>query len=424
MFAPIDADWAQRNFPNICAVFGRELSAQIETFNRVVERHVRADEDGTIVFGAMFNEGVRKPAPHRPILNSLSVLQEVELFWPTATGWLFRLEYLLGDVRASGCDPALFRDMLRSSGSYYDLIAELEWGAALRRVSGDFTAHSRTKENEEGNFDINWGIDGLRVLGDVKFFKNWLLKEKGEDALNSKLLLIKRDLNHRLNVGAAKRELGTGHAIEAALEVLQLYEAGLRGESSAEIVTEREGNEIVAHNRKDPRLIDWVRFVPSAETGPGAGSIALIESGFGDDEDQKTARGNVLKAAKQIPSPGDQDVACIFLGSSSPTDAEDVAELALGPWRFDQATGEAVRAGGGVLDPNAAEPDFEHLDAIIHFSIWTDGDVHDPLRVHLLKSAELFEKPGSLDGKKRDALQKGIAEFRKAVSFRVTPRLG
>ena len=178
MFEPIDLDWARRNFPSVFEVFGNDLDRQVHAFNQVVQRQQRADEDGTIVFGAMYNEGVRRPAPHRPILNSLSMLQEPDLICPCSTGWLYRLEQLLTGVRSLGASPGFFRDMLRSSGSFYDLIAELEWGAALQRISGDFTPHSRTTPDKSGNFDIDWTLSGVRVLGDVKFFKNWLLKEK------------------------------------------------------------------------------------------------------------------------------------------------------------------------------------------------------------------------------------------------------
>ena len=371
----------------------------------------------------MLNEGIRKPLPHRSILNSLSVLQEPATLWPTATGWLVRLESLLADARKAGIPAAVFRDMLRSSGSYYDIIAELEWGTALRRLSSDFAPHSITVAGTEGNFDINWGIGQHRVLGDVKFFKNWLLKEKGEDSLNTKLLLIRPDLRHHLYVSGEKRELGVGHAIDAALEVLTLYDAAINGESMDEILVEREGREVVAYNRMAARLVDSVRFNPAELHEPGKGSISLIESNHDGDNDQKTARGNILKAAKQIPVPGNQHISCVFLGSSSPTDSWEIGDLVLGPWKVDRATGNAVRAGGGVLDPNPAEPDFVHLQAVIHFSIWTAYDVNDPFGVHLLKSCELFEKPGAIDAAARGILQQAIAEFKKPVSFRVVPRL-
>jgi hypothetical protein len=423
MFEPIDLDWSRRTFPNIFEVFGTALDAQVTAFNQVVDRRPRGDEEGTIVFGAMFNDGIRKPLPHRPILNSLSALQEPGLFWVTATGWLVRLESLLDDVRAAGIPPIMFRDMLRSSGSYYDLIAELEWGTALRKLSADFTPHSRTVPDKDGNFDINWGIAGSRVLGDVKFFKNWLLKQKGEDALNSKLLLIRRDLQHHLYVRAEKRDLGEGHAIDAALEVLLLYDAAIGGQSSDDVHIEIVGTEVVAYNQRPSRLVDSVRFDRSVNIEPGKGSICLIESGFKEEDDQKTARANLLKAAKQIPVPSAHELSCVFLGSSSPTDAWDIGDLALGPWGFDRATRDSIRTGGGVLDPNPAEPDFVHLQAIIHFSIWTDYDVHDPFRVHFSKSCELFEKPGAIDAAKRGILQQAIAEFKKPVSFRVIPRL-
>ena len=247
-------------------------------------------------------------------------------------------------------------------------------------------------------------------------------QRKGIDALNSKLLLLKPDLKHHLFVGGDKRELGEGHAIDAAFEVLELYEAGISRQSSNECDVEVRGDEVVVHNRNETRLVDWVRFNPAHQEAPAGGSISMIESGFGDDEDQMTARGNVLKAAKQIPVPGEEEISCVFLGSSSHTDASDVGDLAFGSWRFDRTTCNSVRAGGGVLDPNPTEADFDHLQAIIHFCIWAERDIDDPLRVNFFRSAELFPA-GCYRRQKTIVLQRAIAEFRVKVSLLSVPRI-
>jgi hypothetical protein len=420
VFVPIDLAWAERSFPSIFQVFGAEFPRQIEIYNGIVRERQFDPSDGAMLFAMMYREGAR-PEPHGPLLRSLSMLQAPAVNRPTTTGWLVHLENLLADALGSGIGPNVYSGMLRSSDSFFDLIAELEWGTSLRRLSPDFRPHELTTPGQNRNYDINWRRDPFRIVGDVKFFKNWLIRRRGINVLTAVLQLLRFDIAHLLFVSMDERELGEDMAIRAALELMEMYRAGLAQETREPFVVAREGDHVVVVNNFANRYINRIRFDPSVVQAGGEPRIVLTESGFSSDA--ATIRAAILRAAPQIPDPAEDEISCVFLGSASPTDADEVEDVAFGQWVFDRRTHQAVHRNDGVLAPEPPEADFRHLQSIIHFAIWLDDDhAGDPQVARIYRRCRLLEKDGALSEDKRAFLAEIIRNFELPDAVRVEPR--
>jgi len=414
---PIDADWAAATFPAVFAVYGASpLRRQIEAFNEVVSATRFSHDDVEFAFAAMGRECRNI---HRPLLNTLSLFPNPD--WsPQGKAMLLLLESSLRQSLDVGDNQSTYRDMLLNPQSYMDLIAELDWASALRSHGGTFRPHSKTHPDlpdDNTNYDLNWEFRGPTFRGDVKWFKNWLGKPRGQDLLRGQIWSIKRDLAHHIIVKAPLCHWTPDDVLKAALEVLELYRAALEGR--------RDDRWVIAGNRKriqiavkrafyvfplppDLRVESVTILLP--ETGHG--SVSVVESGAGGDEDRESARRNVAGAASQVPLPaGGDDISCVCVGSSAPQDFHDV-ELAL----FGNPDGSGAP---GMFDPKSTEPGYEHLNAAVHFCLAFEPAADNPKTVVIERSATLFRGPNALTAGQEAFLRAVLGVYHRASTVAV-----
>jgi hypothetical protein len=187
LLQPIDIRRAKARFPAIFQVFGNSLDQQVEAFNRALGREQVPSHLSTIVYDRMGAHGFENP--HRPILLALSALHAAGQFPPAGVAPLFLLENGLADSLNSGDKQSTYMTMLRSPASYLDLIGELDWVTRLRAGGAKLEPHMPTPGNA-GNFDVNSFLDGHRLMGDVKWFQNWLVKPRGDNLLVGQIMLL------------------------------------------------------------------------------------------------------------------------------------------------------------------------------------------------------------------------------------------
>ena len=389
---PITADWADRHFPAIREVYGSGLGRQVDAFNGITSTTPFSHDDIEFVFAAMGREFRN---PHRPILNSLSLFLDPE-GPPGVKAMLLHLETCLRASLDANENLSTYRDMLLNPVSYMDLIAELAWASRLRAAGGSFSPHSLTNPTDpedNTNYDLRWD-DGHHCLhGDVKWFKDWMMRPRGQDILRGQIWLLRQDLAHFIVVKTPMCQWTTDRILTAAESALEMYRAALANRQDPRWVIFRDRNRVRVVMRAGyydfpppPDLLveSVIVFLDTNRAG-----ISVIESGTGGPSDVAAARRNVAQAASQIPSPaGARDVCCACVGSAIPDDHEDVNRALYG------IPGEAEPTG--MFDPQSTEPGYEHLHAAIHFSLNFAEAVDARHRVLLRRSTVLFKGPAEM----------------------------
>jgi hypothetical protein len=408
---PIDGPWAEQKFPAVFRVFGAPLRRQINAFNEILtERGATDIVDLDMVFARMVTEFAE---PHRPLLNTLSLYRD-DRCPPGLKGMLKLLDSYLTESLNAGDPLSTYRSMLRSSGSYIDLIAELDWACRLRASGGKFNPHAATDPQDPldgGDYDVCWEVAGQTLHGDVKWFKDWLMKPRGEDLLSGQIKLIQTNVRHNVVVLARMRHWTVDAVIEAADEALTLYHAAVAGIHDPRWALGRSRGRIdlrlrAASDLRPPEhlLIEGVSVYLEPEFAPGKGHIQVIETSAGREDDREAVRRNLAKAATQIPTmvPPD-DVCCAFIGSAVDTDREDVGSVLYS----DLPQGNPKRTPG-LLDPDSPVPGYEHLHGVVHFSLNFAQDARGT-DVVVSRSAALFQGLTAMNDRQRAFLDRAMA---------------
>jgi len=406
---PIDPEWAKKEFAAIFQVYGSALGRQIEAFNGAVGGREIPDEDIEFVFAPLSKEFKKI---HRPLLNTLSLFKDPA--WSAGGKAMIRLlDTYLGESLAAKDKISLFRDMLQNPMSYMDLLAELDWAARLRRVGGTIVPHPKTHPedpDDNTNYDIHWEAGGDTFRGDVKWFKDWLVKPRGEDLLRGQIWLLRPDLKHHLVVKAPMRFWTPDDVIRTAEEVLLLYQAALDGRKDPRWVIGRNTGgkvQIAVRGIYDfpppaDLLVESVLILADGERG----SISTVESGAGGFDDVEAALSNIRKAALQVPAAaGDGDICCLCIGSAVPQDADDVNAALFGR---DDGMG-----GYGVFHPKSQEVGFEHLNAAVHFSLSFEEVKGDPNAVAVKRALTVFDGPKAMSERQRAFFRKVLDIYRE-----------
>ena len=314
---------------------------------------------------------------------------------------------------------SLYRDMLQNPMSYMDLLAELDWAMRLRRAGGELKPHPKTHPVDPGdnkNYDLHWETREGTFRGDVKWFKDWLVKPRGEDLLRGQIWLLRPDLKHHLVVKAPMRFRTPDDVIRTAEEVLLLYQAALEGRKDPRwvIVKGRDGRVQIAvrgiYEFPPPAdmLVESVLILSEGSRG----SISTVESGAGGLDDVEVALSNIRKAALQVPpGAGDGDVCCLCIGSAEPQDSGDVKAALFGR---DDGTGAP-----GVFHPKSEEPGFEHLHSAVHFSLSFEGVKSDLTVVTVKRMVTPFDGPKAMSERQRAFLHKVIEIFTQRSTVKI-----
>jgi hypothetical protein len=245
----------------------------------------------------------------------------------------------------------------------------------------------------------------------VKWFKDWLVKLRGEDLLRGQVWLLRPDIKHHIVVKAPMRFRTPDDVIRTAEEVLRLYHAALEGRKDPRWWIDRGGNGRIKITVRDafefpppPDLL--VENVLILAEGKDRGSISTIESGAGGFDDISAARSNIQSAAHQVPNvDGAGDVCCVCIGSAVPQDSDDVKAVLHGR---DDGTG-----GPGIFDPQSEEPGYAHLHGVVHFSIWFEAMEGEPEEVAVRRSFKLFNGPKAMSDPQCAFLEKVLVNYAK-----------
>lgn len=409
----IESAWAEATFPSVFQGFQPSaLRRQMQAFNEIVEEREYSPDDLDMVYARLSQE---MPSAHRPLLNILSMGRTADV--PVRhLASLLLLETYLAESAAAGVPAATYRDMLRSPESYLDLLAELDWVNAVRGLGGTVQPHAPTDTGapEDGNYDLRWDEGGATFRGDVKWFKDWLVKSRGESLLAGHVKLMRIDLEHDIIVKAPVRHLTVDRVIDAAIETVTLYEAAVSQRPDPRWVLGRRRSYVEARVRRAYEfpppldlLIEAVIVKVGSTYPAGRGHVSVIESGFANDEDQSSVRRNLLRAASQTaePSAGD-DISCVLIGSAAAVDASDVEAVLNGRIVSVGTDGGSVHDGTGLFDPRNPEPGFEHIGAVLYFSLNFEPDSVDPRRIHAVRTCRMFERPGGVNGAQRARLER------------------
>ncbi len=408
---PISHEWAARTFPAVFQVFGSPLRRQVEAFAEITGERPFPSDDIDIVWSLMAREFTDT---HRPILNTLSLFPDRGVP-PEGKAMLVLLEQYLAYSLAKGDDVRTYRDMLRSGQAYMNLIAELDWACRLRASGGTFRPHTPTDPASGGNdnFDINWERAGQTLRGDVKWFKDWLVRSRGTDLLSGQIKLLRPGLRHDLVVTARMRDWTVGQVIDAALEASALYDAAVAGREDPSWALGREGQRVdlrlrAAYEIPPPErlLLVGVTVHLGRVYDPGKGHVSVVESGAGGEDDQEAARRNLARAASQTPPPQRRgDVSCVFIGSALESDAEDVDAVL----HCRLPAGHPQRLPG-LFDPGSPVAGYAHLNAAVHFSINFARREAGSQEVVVSRTARLFQGPNGLDDAQRAFLDAALGE--------------
>ncbi len=329
LLQPIDIKRAKAGFPSIFTVFSNRLDQQLEAFNQALGADQVPSHRSTIVYGRMGAHGFANP--HRPILLALSALHAPGQFPPTGVAPVVLIEAGLRQSLSRGDKPSTYLTMLRSPASYSDLIGELDWVTQLRAAGATLEPHAPTP-GQEGNYDINGDLAGHRLMGDVKWFQNWLVKPRGDNPLVGQIMLLQPDLAHEIVVKSRVRVYSQDYLLAAAQETLDLYRDALGGTSTdrSHVVP---GSPCTAAYARDPasRLVESVEVRMDRTYPAGKGHVFLVESEFPQSEDENAIYSNLLAAASQVPAAkSDAETACALIGTAIPQSVDDVAACLFG----------------------------------------------------------------------------------------------
>jgi hypothetical protein len=404
LLQPIDIKRAKAGFPSIFTVFGNGLDQQIDAFNKALGAGQVPSHLSTIVYGRMGAYGFANP--HRPLLLALSALHAPGQFPPIGVAPVFLLEAGLAQSLSRGDKPSTYLTMLRSPASYSDLIGELDWVTQLRGAGATLEPHAPTP-GQEGNFDINCDLAGHRLMGDVKWFQNWLVKPRGDNPLVGQIMLLQPDLAHEIIVKSRVRAYSQEYVLRAAEETLALYRDALGGTS-----TDRSyvvpGNPYTAAYARDPasRLVESVEVRTDRSYPAGKGHVFLVESEFPQSEDENAIYSNLLAAASQVPAAkGDAETACAMIGTAIPQSLDDVVACLFGSTTEDPETGQPVKTAG-LFDAASQVPDLNHIDSVIFFSMYYESAGDDPSRVRVRRVCKAFLQPGHETTSRRAAVER------------------
>ena len=228
LLQPIDIKRAKAGFPSIFTVFGNRLDQQIDAFNKAVGANQVPSHLSMIVYGRMGAYGFANP--HRPVLLALSALHAPGQFPPAGVAPLFLLEAGLRQSLRQGDKQSTYESMLRLPGSYSDLIGELDWVTQLRAAGATLKPHAPTP-GQQGNFDIDCELAAHRLMGDVKWFQNWLVKPRGDNPLVGQIMLLQPDLAREIVVKSRVRVYSQDYIL-------------LRGRGDSRAVSRRAGRHI------------------------------------------------------------------------------------------------------------------------------------------------------------------------------------
>lgn len=382
----IDLAAVKRTFPQLVAAFGEgDLRKQVEAHNRLLEHH-RHERSMSFFAYLLRRKGVR--SPHMALLNILSLWQSPERTSRNGremVARVFLLERHLARVGRAGAPPTGYRDMIHDPEALDRLIAELDAGVLFAWV-GRFQAHARTFPGDprnNKNYDVDWERWGYHFRADVKWFDTWVLKRRGTDPLDALLTLVRPDIKHMVYVSIERGPYGDQMLLDAAEEVLFLYEAAVRGPAlGADVhVYEEEAGKRCALRPPKPRpevsVVARVKevtvYVGDAPLEPGEhhdSPFVISEVGAAStDEDVNTVRRCLLDAAAQVPARATpREVSAIVVGSRNPRDEEDVNEALLGAPHVDPSTGLLTHVPG-FFSPNTGELGLAHVQAVYFYSL-------------------------------------------------------
>ncbi len=411
----IPLDWARGEFPAVFAVFGSSLGRQVEAFNGIVEGGKYPHDDIEVVFGLLAREF---KSIHRPLLNTLSLFRD-PAWSPGAKAMLLLLESYLRSSLDAGDNRRTYRDMLWNPRAYMDLLAELDWACRLRRHGGTFRPHMRTHPDvpdDNTNYDLHWEYSGHTLFGDVKWFKDWLVKPRGEYLLRGQIWLLRPDLKHHIIVKARLGHWTPDRVINAALSALELYQAALDGRRDPRWALARSRDRAQAAMKaayyEFPPPPDLLVESVTVLLNTDRGSVSVVETGCATGEDMDSARRNIIAAASQIPEARTQaDVTCACIGSAAPQDSDDVHRALFG----------APDGSGapGMFDPRSTEPGYEHLNAVAHFSLQFEPAADDPRTVVVRRQATLFRGPKAMTPEQEAFLRRVLEVFREESTVRL-----
>ena len=419
LLQPIDISRAKAGFPSIFAVFGGKLDHQVEAFNKALGGEQVPSHLSTIVYGRMGAYGFVNP--HRAILLALSALHAPGQFPPTGVAPIFLLEDGLSQSLAKGDKPSTYLTMLRSPASYSDLIGELDWVTRLRTAGAKLDPHAPTP-GQEGNFDINCELAGHQLMGDVKWFQNWLTRHRGDSPLVGQIMLLQPDLNHEIVVKSRVRVYSQEYVLRAAEETLALYHDAISGKSTDRSHVIQGPSGMAAYARDTARgLVDSVEVRADRTYPAGKGHIFLMESEFPQSEDENAIYGNLLAAASQVPaSKSDAETACALIGTAIPQSVEDVEACLFGAPTEDPDTHKITKTIG-LFDPASQVPDLKHIDTVIFFSIHYKSTADDPNRVQVHRSCRPFFQPGHETTSRKAAVDQVCRSYGQVTEVQVHP---
>jgi hypothetical protein len=225
---------------------------------------------------------------------------------------------------------------------------------------------------------------------------------------------MRMDLEHDIIVRAPVRHLTADRVIDAAIETMTLYEAAVSQRRDPRWAVGHRGSYAEVRVRRayefpppPDLLVEAVLVNVGSKYPAGRGHVSVIESGFANDEDQSSIRRNLLRAASQTPEPsGGDDVSCVLIGSAAAVDESDVEAILNGRVVSVGPGGGPVYDGTGLFDPLNPEPGFEHIGAVLYFSLNFEPESVNPRRIHAVRTCRVFERPGGVNGAQQTRLER------------------
>lgn len=413
----IDFAAVDRNLPKLVEGFGRTaLSRQVVAHNELVDEGY-SENTSPVHFASLLRRFKGVKSPHMALLNMLSAWNSPLYDNPVGYRWvarLFLLEKLLDRAVRAGERPTGYQDMLRDPAAIDRLIAELSVASPFT-MCGRFVAHQLTSEigASRKNYDISWTGLGCRLRADVKWFDTWVTKRSGSDPLDGLLCLLRPDITRMVYVSLERGPYSDEMILEAADEVLALYDAAVSGNGGPQVQVSVTGTQISAMRprRSYPqasvvaRVKEVTLWREDKPAVAGASDSPFVVSEVGsasDDEDVNSVRRCLQDGATQVPaSLGPRALSCIAIGSSNFHDEENVSTALFGGEEIDPATSKLVHVPG-LFSPETGETSLHHIDGVCFFSLSYESTRGRAVRVR--RHARVFRRSDGLSSFQRGAL--------------------
>ena len=376
----IDIRQAEALIPRTIESFGeREFKSQLNIYNEFMTRF--PPDSPAARYHRWTTERYKKI--NNSIFNCLYSLLENQnnIYYCRIAAPLIHLEVLLESAAKGNYSPTTFSSMVRSSESFWNVIAELDIGEILRQSKNSLKRHvPRDNSNNRGkNFDLRWTPRNLSLLADVKWFQDWLVRPNGQDLLSVTEYLIGKDLKHLLYISFNDTTISDEKAIKACEEIGELYRAimsSAKSRSNKWVSVEKRAGKAWYVESKPLKPQHIVKSITVDKRISGESKIIIIQNNLDDGKKDRAAiQRNLIGASSQIPSNcSGSETTCVFLGSHEGlTESDEVEEVLLGKYELHPITSKPVR-DGGLFSMNSPITDLIGLDSVVYFSYGYEVD--------------------------------------------------